>query len=152
MKRYRIQLAGKTYEVEILSDPCQENVTVRIDGKTLSVNVWSLDNGDEPSKSLPVSRPDTAKLTAGADIPALAVVANHSPSSENTVRSPLPGTITEIAVRPGQTVNTGEVLLVIEAMKMSNKIRANRDGSIGRVMVDVGEQVSHGAPLLFWAE
>jgi oxaloacetate decarboxylase alpha subunit len=56
-----------------------------------------------------------------------------------------------VHVRPGQAVSKGDQLLVIEAMKMNNQIRAPRNGSVGEVLVQAGQQVGHGEPLLTWA-
>jgi propionyl-CoA carboxylase alpha chain len=56
--------------------------------------------------------------------------------------------IKSIAVRPGQQVAAGDELLVIEAMKMDNIIRATREGTVGTLYVVEGRQVAHGEPLL----
>lgn len=49
-------------------------------------------------------------------------------------------------------MNAGDDLLVIEAMKMNNRIRSPRSGTVGEVLVQVGQQVGHGAPLLAWSD
>ncbi len=59
--------------------------------------------------------------------------------------------VKSIAVRPGQQVAAGDELLVIEAMKMDNVIRATRGGIVGVIHVTEGRQVAHGEPLLDWA-
>jgi glutaconyl-CoA/methylmalonyl-CoA decarboxylase subunit gamma len=64
------------------------------------------------------------------------------------VTSPLPGVIVTILVKPGDTVSHGDELCTLEAMKMKNAIRANREGTIETVAVQVGDQVSHGQLLL----
>jgi len=56
--------------------------------------------------------------------------------------------VKSIAVRPGQQVAAGDELLVIEAMKMDNVIRATREGTVGTIHVTEGRQVAHGEPLL----
>ncbi len=70
----------------------------------------------------------------------------YSPGS--VVTAPLPGVIKAIAVRPGQQVAADDELLVIEAMKMDNVIRASRGGTIGAIHVTTGRQVAYGEPLL----
>lgn len=66
--------------------------------------------------------------------------------------SPLPGTVIAIKVRAGDEVKFGQELLTLEAMKMQNEIRANRDGKIAVVHVNVGDQVRHGQPLVEYAD
>ena len=64
------------------------------------------------------------------------------------VAAPLPGVIKSIAVRPGQQVAPNDELVVIEAMKMDNVIRATRAGAIGTIHVAEGRQVAYGEALL----
>ena len=61
--------------------------------------------------------------------------------------APLPGKILSVAVKAGDTVRKGEELCVIEAMKMGNSIKAQRDGVIQEVVVSVGDTIPFGAPL-----
>jgi biotin carboxyl carrier protein len=64
----------------------------------------------------------------------------------------LPGVIKSIAVRPGQRVAAGDELLVIEAMKMDNVIRASRAGAVSAVYVTEAGRVAYGDPLLEFAD
>ena len=68
------------------------------------------------------------------------------------VTAPLPGVIKSIAVRPGQQVALNDELLIIEAMKMDNIIRATRVGTIGTIHVAEGRQVAYGEPMLDYAD
>ena len=61
-----------------------------------------------------------------------------------TVRAPLPGKITHVAVRPGDRVQAGDTLVVIEAMKMENEFKAAAAGTIADVRVSVGQAVNPG--------
>lgn len=70
------------------------------------------------------------------------------PDGDRRVPSPLPGTVTEIMVQPGSRVQAGDPLLVIEAMKMKNTIRAGRAGTIAEVHVVVGQSVQHKQTLV----
>lgn len=67
---------------------------------------------------------------------------------EEEIRAQMPGRVVEVSVRPGDRVQPGSLLLVLEAMKMQNEIRAERSGVVGRVMVAAGEAVEGGAALL----
>jgi biotin carboxyl carrier protein len=66
--------------------------------------------------------------------------------------APLPGTVIELFVKAGDQVETGQVLLIIEAMKMKNSIRSTRSGTVGEVLVSAGQSVAHKQPLLQFAD
>lgn len=74
------------------------------------------------------------------------------PSGEKGVPSPLPGTVTEIMVNVGDQVQAGDPLLVVEAMKMKNSIRAPRSGTIAKIHVVAGQAVKHKQALLEFEE
>ena len=67
---------------------------------------------------------------------------------DEEVRALMPGRVVEVAVAPGDDVEAGELLLVLEAMKMQNEIRATRAGRVLRVDVDAGKPVEGGATLV----
>lgn len=69
-------------------------------------------------------------------------------SAERALHAPMPGLVLNIMVEPGQTVHTGDGLLVLEAMKMENELRAHADGVIKALHVTPGEAVSKNALLL----
>ena len=75
-----------------------------------------------------------------------APVASAGPGKK--VVAPLPGTITELKVTVGQTVKTGDTVLVLEAMKMQNNIEAEADGTITKILVNQGDTVMEGATLV----
>ncbi len=138
MKQYRITLEGQTFDVRVLDDPRREQVRVEVDGEILVVGVEAA-----PVMAEPVARetvPDGAPL--------------RPPRSQKTseVSAPLPGVIKSIRVRPGQQVAASDELLVIEAMKMDNVIRATRTGTVGAIHVTEGRQVAHGEALLDFAD
>jgi glutaconyl-CoA/methylmalonyl-CoA decarboxylase subunit gamma len=68
------------------------------------------------------------------------------------VLAPIPGVIISIDVKPGDTVEHGTTLCVLEAMKMKNAIRATRAGKIGAVQINVGETVRHNQVLIEFAD
>ncbi|RLI10274.1 hypothetical protein DRO33_05730 [Candidatus Bathyarchaeota archaeon] len=67
---------------------------------------------------------------------------------KGAIISPIPGRVVALKVRPGDKVRKGDVLLIIEAMKMENEIRAPRDGTVKELLVSEGSSVSTGQPLL----
>jgi glutaconyl-CoA decarboxylase len=60
----------------------------------------------------------------------------------------MPGTILKVNVQPGQAVKAGDLLMVLEAMKMENEIMAPKDGTVAQVLVTKGSNVETGAPLV----
>ena len=140
MKRYQITLDGQTFDVRLLSDPRQEQVQVEVNGQTFTVDI----------KDAPIAVESSAPDSVPAPSPAPAAEAAAPPA--RMVTAPLPGTIKSVIVRPGQQVTAGDELLVIEAMKMDNLIRASREGVIDSIYVTEGHQVSHGENLLEYGE
>ena len=65
----------------------------------------------------------------------------------NTVGSPLPGVVVNVKVSAGQAVKKGDVVMILEAMKMENEINASKDGTITAVHVAKGAKVEQGSPL-----
>jgi propionyl-CoA carboxylase alpha chain len=147
MKRYQITLGEQTFDVKVLSDPRQRTVQVEVDGQPLTVEISAIVAAAEAPTA--GAAPSTVPSPAGAPVPAPTAI---SAATSNTVTTPLPGVIKTIAVRPGQKVSVNDELVVIEAMKMDNVIRAQRAGTIGTVFVTEGRQVAHGEPLLDYAE
>lgn len=66
------------------------------------------------------------------------------------ILSPLPGVIVAILVQPGDKVKRGEELCTLEAMKMKNAIRSNREGTISSIEVNIGDQVNHSQVLMIF--
>lgn len=62
-------------------------------------------------------------------------------SGEVRIRAPMPGLIVSLPARAGQPVKEGEVLVVLESMKMDNELRAPRDGTVARLHVEIGDSV-----------
>ncbi|MBR5251044.1 MAG: biotin/lipoyl-binding protein [Clostridia bacterium] len=65
----------------------------------------------------------------------------------NTVGSPLPGTVVNVKVSAGQAVKKGDVVMILEAMKMENEINASKDGTVTALHVAKGAKVEQGSPL-----
>ena len=65
-----------------------------------------------------------------------------------SIKAPLPGTILEVKVKPGDKVNVGDKILIMEAMKMENNINSDREGTITDIKVKTGDSVLEGESLL----
>lgn len=90
----------------------------------------------------PASAPKAAPAAAPAPKPAAPA------AGAEVVSSPMPGTIVSVAVAPGKAVKKGEVLVVLEAMKMENEIMAPHDATVAAVHVNKGDSVESGTALV----
>jgi len=122
--KYKVTLNGKIYEVEVEQ------------GEAMMVSVSDV-----------VSAP-AAPVVSAAPIPAEKPVAPVYDGGGELISSPLPGSIIEIKVSAGQTVKKGQILVLIEAMKMENEVLASRDGVVRQIITSRGASVETGAPLL----
>ena len=102
----------------------------------------------EYEAALPQSAPAVAETSAPTQtVTSAAPAAAPQSAGANSVTAPMPGTINAVKVTSGQQVKKGDVLFILEAMKMENEIYADKDGKIGQVFVQKGASVNTGAPL-----
>jgi biotin carboxyl carrier protein len=120
MKKYNITVNGNTYEVFV----------EEVGGATAA-----------PVYSAPVAAPVAAPAPAAAPAPK-AASAPAGAQGATVVSSPMPGTILDVKVSVGQSVKKGDVICVLEAMKMENEIPAPKDGVIASVNVQKGASVA----------
>lgn len=137
-----VKIDAKTYQVEI-EDIHARPVIALVDGERYEV--WPEDNDIEGLPKVSQA-PDISIPTFQQSI--TPVTLSGQASSGNDVLSPLPGVIVALLVKPGDNVEHGQELCTLEAMKMKNAIRSNRQGTIASVEVNVGDQVNHGQVLL----
>ena len=83
-----------------------------------------------------------------APVAAPAAPAGAALAAGEVVKSPMPGNILKINVSNGQKVNEGDVLLILEAMKMENEVVATKAGTVAQIVVAKGAVVETGAPLV----
>ena len=145
--KYTVKVADKTYEVEI-DNIYTRPVIASVDGEKFEVmpeNGIELDAEKVSSGTTPavVKSPSSPKPLPAASNPSL---------SGKTLTSPLPGTVVEIFVKKGDDVETGKVVLIIEAMKMKNSIRTVRAGTVAEVLVSAGQTVAHKQALVEFTE
>ena len=127
--KYNITLNGRTYEVE-----------VEVDEAMLLSDYEALAPA-APAAAAPVAAPAAAPAAAAPAAPAVT-------GSGDAVTAPMPGAILKVNVQNGQAVKEGEVLVVLEAMKMENEILAPKAGTVTQVLVSKGSTVDTGAPLV----
>ncbi len=125
LKKYRVSVNGQSYDVSVEE-----------------LGGVSAAQGAAPVVSAPVMAAPIAALVA-APAPSVA-----SAAVAGTVKAPMPGTILSIKVANGQGVKRGDVLLILEAMKMENEICAPADGTVTQIRVQAGTTVNTGDPMI----
>ena len=115
-----------------------KKLRITVDGKVFDVSVELLDQVSSTTAApapAPVAAPAPAAVPAPAAAPAAGAV---------QVNSPMPGNILDVKVSAGQAVQAGDVLVILEAMKMENEIVAPQDGTVASVSVKKGDTVNSG--------
>ena len=142
MKEYKYKINGNEYKVAI-GDIEDNIVQVEVNGTSYTVEM------EKKPKEAPVRhvvRPAAAPAAApAAPAPARPAAASGGKSG---VKSPLPGVILDIKVNVGDTVKKGQLVVILEAMKMENSINADRDGKITAINVSKGDSVLEGTDLV----
>ena len=120
----------------------------------VTVNGQSYDVGVEEVGSAGASVQMAAPAQASAQAPvqqaptAPAPAAAPAAAGASTVKAPMPGTVLSLKVAAGQAVRRGDVLLILEAMKMENEITSPSDGTVAAVRVQAGSTVNTGDPMV----
>jgi biotin carboxyl carrier protein len=137
--KYTVRIEEKSYEVEI-EDIHERPVIAWVNGQRFEIQPA---NGTRPEihqEAKPFQLPEPPKPVA-------------SPGTNiNELTAPLPGTVLEVFVKTGEEIEAGQVVLVIEAMKMKNSIRSTRSGKIAEVLVSSGHTVAHKQALVKFEE
>jgi glutaconyl-CoA decarboxylase len=130
---------------------------VTVDGTAYTVEVEELSGGSATSSSAftPVTRtaptPVTAPAAAPAPAPAPAVPTPATapvPSGATTIEAPMPGKVLDVKVAVGDSLNNGDLVLMLEAMKMENEIFAPSAGTVKEIRVKSGDSVNTGDVLI----
>jgi len=120
MKKYRVNVNGTTYEVEL------EDIS-----------------GGASSAAAPAAPAPAAPAPA----PAAVAAAPAATGAGEPINAPMPGNILKVNVQAGQAVKSGDVLMILEAMKMENEIMCPKDGTVTAVTVNAGATVESGQVL-----
>lgn len=138
MKKYKFTINGSDYEV-VIKGIENDVATLDVNGSTYSVKL----NQEAETKisKTPVLIRKEVERKPGENKEKLAPVSNEAKPSSKAIKSPLPGSIIKVVVNEGDVVKEGDVLLVMESMKMENNILAERNGTIAKVCVKAGQAV-----------
>lgn len=123
---------------------------INVNGNQYEVEVEEVGGVSQPvAYATPIAQPASAAPAAPAAPKAAAPKAAPAPVSSGPagavkVTAPMPGTILEVKVKPGQAVKKGDVLMILEAMKMENEIVAPQDGTVASVNTSKGTSVNSG--------
>lgn len=126
---YKVSLNGKIYEVEV--EKGQAVLQAEYEAAL-------------PQAASAVGATPAPQAAASAPAPA----APASAASAAAITAPMPGNINAVKVTTGQTVKEGDVLVILEAMKMENEITAPKAGKVGQIFVQKGASVETGTPLV----
>ena len=126
IKKFNVKVNGKSYEVEVEEVSSQGGAPVQTSAPVQA----------------PVSTPAQPTPTPTPTAPKAAPTPTPAPSAGgHEVISPLPGAVVDVLVSVGQSVNTGDKLIIIEAMKMENEIPAPVSGVVDQILVKKGDTV-----------
>lgn len=134
MRKFNITVNGKTYEVEVEEIGGSAVVSASVEAA--------------PAVAAPVAAAAPAALVK-AEAPKPAPTQKPSekkaaPAGGEVISCPMPGTILDVKVKEGQSVKRGDVMFILEAMKMENEIMAPRDGVVAQIGVSKGSAVNTG--------
>jgi biotin carboxyl carrier protein len=143
MKEYKYKINGNKYNVTI--GDIEENIAhVEVNGVPYTVEMEKA-----PAAPKKVVRPVVAAAPAAAAAPEPAKVSRPAGGGgKSGIKSPLPGVILQIKVNVGDEVKRGQVLMVLEAMKMENNIPSDRDGKVVAINVSKGDSILEGTDLI----
>ena len=144
-----VSVNGKTYEVDFESVSGQPVYSLIVDGKSHESYIARGDDNWQVllrGRLYPITVEDEREKRLRA-----AAGGGVAESGEFILKAPMPGLVVAIPVSEGQEVKRGQVILILESMKMQNELKAPRDGTIHKVKVKAGESVEQKQTLLSMA-
>lgn len=135
--KLRVQVDGQLYEVEV-GDLDSRPIQAVVDGESFAV--WPAEVAIPSAAAQPLAETTTKPQSAPWSAP--------GNGQTEIVTSPLPGDVISVAVKVEESVEVGQLLCVIESMKMNNSVRSHTPGVIEEIMVAAGGHVNFGQPLM----
>jgi biotin carboxyl carrier protein len=149
---FDVTIHGKRYHVEV-PDPGASPLQVVVDGQAFDVEISGTGLDVQPTQLAEAPRP-APEPPALPPMPRVDVARPASPAASglaggaHDVTAPMPGTILSVDVHVGQAIEAGQVVCILEAMKMKNPIRASFGGTVSEVLANVGQAVPYGYVLV----
>lgn len=130
-----------------------KKLKITLNGKSYEVDVEILKDDDTPSMPFMPVAPTAYAPQAAAPAPVAkpAAAAPAAPAGDNSLTAPMNGVVIEIPVKVGDTVKSGQVVVVLEAMKMKTNISSPRDGKIASINISPNDSVEAGQVMLTYA-
>ena len=154
MSKISVIIDGMTFDVDVrLGQPGDSTALVEVNGQALSVSMPHLDGADQLAWALVDGRPyevvvdrqlhwiKSAHGLHRLEVHDLETPTVRPASGDGRVKAPIPGLVTRLLISQGDKVEAGQPLLVLEAMKMENEIRAPFDGVVSSISATVGQSV-----------
>ncbi len=139
MKQYKYKINGNLYNVVV--NDIEDNIArVEVNGTPYNVE---LEKPIQAPKTV-IKAAAAPKTATGAPV----VTRQTATTSKSGIKSPLPGVILDIKVKEGDVVKRGQVVAILEAMKMENNINADKDGKVTEIKVSKGDSVLEGTDLI----
>ena len=143
--QFEVVVGDESYQVTLSSD---ENLAEAVITPGLQANADGTPRVSAASKVAKVRKEPSPAAAAAAPAPRKAA----GGGGKGAVCAPMPGVILEVSVKAGDTVERGQQLAILDAMKMHNVIGAPRAGTIAEVFVVAGQNVDHGAAIVKFKE
>ncbi|NMA91689.1 MAG: biotin/lipoyl-binding protein [Firmicutes bacterium] len=138
MRKFKVTVEGQTYDVSVEEISEQGTATTpAVAGRTQAAPAAV----EKTVKSAPVTAPPAQPVEEAAPVG----------GDGTAVPAPMPGSVIEVTVKPGDQVAEGDVLLILEAMKMENEITSPVGGTVTKVTVTGGDSVNTGDALVYIA-
>ena len=137
MNKFKITIDNNSFDVTV-NETDRNKAKVEVNGIAYNVTYESKD-----SDLAPVTR-----KVAAPSAPQVQLQQPVATVTQTTISAPLPGTISAINVKVGDTVKRGDTIIIMEAMKMENNIMASSNGQVKAIHVTVGQSVSQDDPLV----
>ena len=142
-----VSVDGKVYEVDFESVSGQPVYSLIVDGRSHEAYIYQGEDNNWQvllrGRLYPITVEDEREKRLRA-----AAGGGVAETGEFHLRAPMPGLVVAVPVTEGQPIKKGQVILILESMKMQNEIKAPRDGVIGRIRVKAGESVEQKQTLL----
>jgi len=137
MKQFKFKINGNTYSVDVMS--IEDNLAhLEVNGTPYNIEI-----------ERKVKQTKTPTIVRAPQVePAKPTIDKREGGTAHAILAPLPGSIMEVKVRPGDIIEKGQLLMMMEAMKMENQVLSDRKGVVEKIHVNAGDTVLQGDKLI----